>query len=111
MDARVATDPRNAFFSRDPDKLGRGAYFFLREHISSWLQSHGKFGQLNSIRILVLAMYSCTMAFIFSAGILINAWDFNTEGHCRAAIDVYLVLYVGGKPFLHLFLVVRAHQL
>ena len=71
----------------------------------------GNFKQLNSIRILVLAIYSCTLAFIFSAGLLINAWDFTTEGRCRAAIDVCLVFYVGGKVFLYLFLVERAHQL
>ena len=51
------------------------------------------------------------MAFLFSAGLLINAWDFTTEGLCRAAIDVCLVFYVGGKVFLYLFLVERAHQL
>ena len=59
----------------------------------------------------MLAIYSCTLAFIFSAGILINAWDFTTEARCRAAIDVCLVFYVGGKVFLYLFLVERAHQL
>lgn len=51
------------------------------------------------------------MAFIASASLLINAWDFTTEGRCRAAIDVCLVFYVGGKVFLYLFLVERAHQL
>ena len=71
----------------------------------------GNFRQLNSIRVLVLAIYSCTIAFIFSAGLLINAWDFTTEGRCRAAIDLCLVFYVGSKVFLYLFLVERAHQL
>lgn len=56
-------------------------------------------------------IYSCTLSFIFSASLLINAWDFTTEGLCRAAIDVCLVFYVGGKVFLYLFLVERAHQL
>lgn len=42
---------------------------------------------------------------------MINAWDFTTEGLCRAAIDICLVFYVGGKVFLYLFLVERAHQL
>ena len=59
----------------------------------------------------MLAIYSCTLGFIFSAGLLINAWDFTTEGRCRAAIDVCLVFYVGGKVFLYLFLVERSHQL
>lgn len=59
----------------------------------------------------MLAIYSCTLAFIFSAGLLINAWDFTTEGRCRAAIDLCLVFYVGGKVFLYLFLVERAHQM
>lgn len=71
----------------------------------------GNFKQLNSIRVLVLAIYSCTLAFIFSAGLLINAWDFTTEGRCRAAIDLCLVFYVGSKVCLYLFLVERAHQL
>ena len=71
----------------------------------------GNFKQLNSIRILVLAIYICTLGFLFSAGLLINAWDFTTEGRCRAAIDLCLVFYVGGKVFLYLFLVERAHQL
>lgn len=39
----------------------------------------GNFKQLNSIRVLVLAIYSCTLAFIFTGGLLINAWDFTTE--------------------------------
>ena len=71
----------------------------------------GNFAQLNSIRCLVLAIYSCTIAFLFSASLMINAWDFTTEGLCRAAIDICLVFYVGGKVFLYLFLVERAHQL
>ena len=58
-----------------------------------------------------MAIYSCTIGFIFSAGLLINAWDFTTEGRCRAAIDICLVFYVGSKVFLYLFLVERAHQL
>ena len=52
-----------------------------------------------------------TLGYIFSAGLLINAWDFTTEGRCRAAIDLCLVFYVGGKVLLYLFLVERAHQL
>ena len=71
----------------------------------------GNFKQLNSIRVLVLSIYSCAIGFIFSAGLLINAWDFTTPGRCRAAIDVCLVFYVGGKVLLYLFLVERAHQL
>lgn len=71
----------------------------------------GNFSQLNSIRVLVLTIYGCTISFIFSAGLLINAWDFTTEGRCRAAIDLCLVFYVGSKVCLYLFLVERAHQL
>ncbi|CAF9904924.1 hypothetical protein IMSHALPRED_000214 [Imshaugia aleurites] len=71
----------------------------------------GNFKQLNSIRILVLTIYSCALAFIFSASLLINAWDFTSEGRCRTAIDLCLVFYVGSKVCLYLFLVERAHQL
>lgn len=59
----------------------------------------------------MLALNSYTLSFIFSAGLLINAWDFTAEGRCRAAIDLCLVFYVGGKVFLYPFLVERAHQL
>ena len=55
-------------------------------------------------RVLVLAIYSCTLGFIFSAGLLINSWDFTTEGRCRAAIDLCLVFSVDGKVLLYLFL-------
>ena len=46
--------------------------------------------QIDSIRCLVLPIYSCTVAFLFSASLMINAWGFTTEGRCRAAIDICL---------------------
>ena len=46
--------------------------------------------QLNSIRGLVLAIYSCIIGFLFSASLMINTWDFTTEGLCRAAMDICL---------------------
>ena len=59
----------------------------------------------------MLVIYSCTLAFVFSAGLLINAWDFTTKRRCRPAIDLCLVFYVSGKVFLYPILVERAHQL
>ena len=58
-----------------------------------------------------MVLYLDAACFIFAAGMLINGWDFVSEGLCRTAIDICLVFYVGQKVFVYLFLVERVRLL
>ncbi len=66
---------------------------------------------VNSIRILSVSMYFCTIAYIVSTGILISSWDFRNEFLCKTAVYLCLTFFIIDKIILYLFLVERSHQL
>ena len=66
---------------------------------------------LDFVRVLVLAVYCSTLSLIVTAGLLVNSWEFTTEGRYRAAIDTCLVFYVACKIVLYFFLLERVHQM
>ncbi|KAK6432508.1 hypothetical protein LTR95_011325 [Oleoguttula sp. CCFEE 5521] len=61
------------------------------------------------IRILVLLLTTVAIAFVAIAEVLEGAFDLGTIGSCRAAIYLCIMLYVGSKVLVQLFLVERVH--
>lgn len=66
---------------------------------------------MNLLRILVIVIYILGLGFVISGTLLQLGVGLSTYNRCRAAIDLCLVFYVGGKVIVYVFLVERAHAI
>ena len=70
-----------------------------------------KLSDFTLIRVLVTAVYLCSICFIIAAGVLLLSTRLTTWSLCHGAIILCLVFYVGEKVFMYLYLVERAHKI
>ena len=68
-------------------------------------------GRVNVLRGLVIIIYILGLCFVISGIVLQIGVGLGSLQRCRAAIDICLVFYVGGKVIVYVFLVERAHAL
>ena len=68
-------------------------------------------GRVNVLRGLVIIIYVLGLCFVISGIVLQIGVGLSSLQRCRAAIDICLVFYVGGKVIVYVFLAERAHAL
>ncbi|OQO04662.1 hypothetical protein B0A48_09584 [Cryoendolithus antarcticus] len=80
----------------------------MQDPASDLIRLH-KIKDTSLIRILVLLLTTVAIAFVAIAEVLEAGFDLDTIGSCRAAIYLCIILYVGSKVLVQLFLVERVH--
>lgn len=71
--------------------------------------SQARLANHRMLGIYMLTIEVLAVCFVFSAGLLLDGFDFTDERRCRGGIYLCLVFYVGAKALLYLFCVERAH--
>ncbi len=65
--------------------------------------------RLGFVHVLVSAIYSTGLAFIFAANLMLSGWPLGDSPVCRAGAYLCLACYVGLKTLVYLYLVDRVH--
>ena len=65
--------------------------------------------RLGFVHVLVFAIYSTGLAFVFATNLMLTGWSFGESSVCRAGAYLCLACYVGLKTLVYLYLVDRVH--